>query len=62
MSGELAVYAYGFCEYRDVFRKTRKTEFCYVADGITDPAKVPKAGIHLSEINWTLAPFHNNAT
>ena len=53
--GELILFAFGYVEYRDTFKRRQKSEFCYSVDKEVFSTGQPK-------IDWILAPFHNDAT
>jgi hypothetical protein len=67
-AGRKVIYVIGNIDYRDTFRKKRRTEFCYFLDKDT-LIKVGKAavqsradGTKTVEIKWSLGNLHTRAT
>lgn len=63
-SGEASLYAFGFVEYRDTFRKKRRTRFCRSVDGEEFARSDALARAQPGEANqmrWSVEPFHNDA-
>ena len=64
-AGKRALFVFGAVEYVDTFGKSQRTEFCHKVDrdrfATGHLASLNKPG-QTARIDWTLAPFHNNAT
>jgi hypothetical protein len=63
--GGSALYVWGFVEYKDAFRRRRRGRFCYRLNGprfaSTSQESRRKPGTKVA-MEWTMAPFHNDAT
>lgn len=56
---ELALFVFGFAQYRDIFGQKRVTRFCYRASGLAfDRGREGE----IIPLQWMIAPYHNDAT